>query len=113
MLMFLAILFLFFKTGSTSYLVLVAYELDGLTESFCWLCFFLSFAVKMPLFPFHIWLPEAHCEAPTGGSVILAGILLKLGGYGFIRFSIVLFPEASAYFTPLAIGLACQVLGQG
>ena len=55
----------------------------------------------MPLFPFHIWLPEAHCEAPTAGSVILAGILLKLGGYGFLRFSIVLFPEASAYFTPM------------
>lgn len=105
-LMFLAILFLFFKTGSTSYLVLFSYELDGFTESLCWLCFFSSFAVKMPLFPFHIWLPEAHCEAPTGGSVILAGILLKLGGYGFIRFSIVLFPEASAYFTPLVYTLS-------
>lgn len=54
----------------------------------------------MPLLPFHIWLPEAHCEAPTAGSVILAGILLKLGGFGFLRYSIGLFPEASAYFTP-------------
>ena len=60
----------------------------------------MSFAVKMPVVPFHIWLPEAHCEAPTAGSVILAGILLKLGGFGFIRYSLGLFPEASAYFTP-------------
>ena len=100
-LMFLSILFLFFKTGSTSYVVLFSHELDSFTENLCWICFFSSFAVKMPLFPFHIWLPEAHCEAPTAGSVILAGILLKLGGYGFLRFSIVLFPEASAYFTPM------------
>ena len=105
-LMFLAILFLFFKTGSTFYLVLLSYEFDSFTENLCWLCFFSSFAVKMPLFPFHIWLPEAHCEAPTGGSVILAGVLLKLGGYGFLRFSIVLLPEASAYFTPLIYTLS-------
>ena len=105
-LMFLAILSLFFKTGSTSYLVLLSYEFDSFTENLCWLCFFSSFAVKMPLFPFHIWLPEAHCEAPTGGSVILAGVLLKLGGYGFLRFSIVLLPEASAYFTPLIYTLS-------
>ena len=105
-LMFLAILFLFFKTGSTSYLILFSYDFDFLTENLCWVCFFSSFAVKMPLFPFHIWLPEAHCEAPTAGSVILAGILLKLGGYGFIRFSLVLFPEASAYFTPLVYTLS-------
>jgi len=67
----------------------------------CWLAFFCSFAVKMPLVPFHIWLPEAHSEAPTGGSVILAGILLKLGGFGFLRYSIGLFPDSSAFFTPL------------
>jgi NADH-quinone oxidoreductase subunit M len=60
----------------------------------------------MPIAPFHIWLPEAHCEAPTAGSVILAGILLKLGGYGFLRFSITLFPEASAFFTPLVFTLS-------
>jgi proton-translocating NADH-quinone oxidoreductase chain M len=77
-------------------------------ERFCWLCFFLSFAVKMPIAPFHIWLPEAHCEAPTAGSVILAGILLKLGGYGFLRFSITLFPEASAFFSPFVF-LLCII----
>ena len=65
-----------------------------------WISFFFAFAIKVPLFPFHIWLPEAHVEAPTAGSVMLAGVLLKLGTYGFIRFSIPLFPEASAYFTP-------------
>ena len=63
--------------------------------------FFLSFAVKVPMFPFHIWLPKAHVEAPTAGSVLLAGILLKLGSYGFLRYSLFLFPSASLYFTPL------------
>ena len=66
-----------------------------------WFTFFLGFAVKIPMIPFHIWLPEAHAEAPTSGSVILAGILLKLGGYGFIRFSLPMFPEACIYFSPL------------
>ena len=99
--MFLAILFIYYKTGTTQYILLKNLQFDGTEEKLCWLCFFFSFAVKMPLMPFHIWLPEAHCEAPTAGSVILAGILLKLGGYGFLRFSIGLFPEASAFFTPL------------
>lgn len=98
--MFVSILFIFFKYGTTDYLILRTVEFDPTSEKLCWFAFFLSFAVKMPLVPFHIWLPEAHCEAPTSGSVILAGILLKLGGYGFLRFSIGLFPEASAFFTP-------------
>lgn len=98
--MFIAILFLFFKFGSSDYLILRAVQLDTLSEKFCWIAFFLSFAVKMPLVPFHIWLPEAHAEAPTSGSVILAGILLKLGGFGFLRYSIGLFPDSSAFFTP-------------
>jgi len=98
--MFIAILFLYSKFGTTNYLLLYTAKLDPFAEKLCWLAFFSSFAVKMPLIPFHIWLPEAHCEAPTGGSVILAGILLKLGGYGFLRFSLILFPEASAFFTP-------------
>jgi NADH-quinone oxidoreductase subunit M len=70
------------------------------------LAFFLSFAVKIPMIPFHIWLPEAHAEAPTAGSVILAGILLKLGGYGFLRFSLPMFPKATIYFTPLIFTLS-------
>ena len=70
-------------------------------QCWLWLAFFLSFASKIPMFPFHVWLPEAHVEAPTVGSVLLAGILLKLGVYGFLRFSLSLFPDASLYFSPL------------
>ena len=71
-----------------------------------WLAFFSSFAVKMPMWPFHTWLPDAHVEAPTAGSVILAAILLKMAGYGFIRFSLGLFPLASDFFTPLIFSLS-------
>ena len=75
-------------------------------QTWLWLAFFASFAVKMPMWPVHTWLPDAHVEAPTAGSVILAGILLKMGGYGFIRFSLPMFPEASAYFAPLVFALS-------
>jgi len=71
-----------------------------------WIVFFASFSVKVPMIPFHIWLPEAHVEAPTAGSVILAGILLKLGTYGFLRFSIPMFPESTLYFTPFVYALS-------
>src|SRR5262249_31551940 len=71
-----------------------------------WLAFFASFAVKMPMWPVHTWLPDAHVEAPTAGSVILAGVLLKMGGYGFLRFSLPMFPAASHYFAPLVFGLS-------
>jgi proton-translocating NADH-quinone oxidoreductase chain M len=99
--MLLAILFLYFKSGTTDFQALQSLALTSFSEKLCWIAFFLSFAVKMPLIPFHIWLPEAHAEAPTSGSVILAGILLKLGGFGFIRYSLCLFPEASFFFSPL------------
>ena len=72
-------------------------------QNLLWLAFFSSFAVKMPMWPVHTWLPDAHVEAPTAGSVILAAILLKMAGYGFIRFSIGMFPYGSAYFTPLIL----------
>ena len=75
-------------------------------QTWLWLAFFASFAVKMPMWPVHTWLPDAHVEAPTAGSVILAGILLKMGGYGFLRFSLPMFPDASHYFTPLVFTLS-------
>jgi len=100
-LMLLAILLIYFQVGTTDLQVLLASEFSERRQILLWLAFFSSFAVKVPMVPVHIWLPEAHVEAPTAGSVILAGILLKLGTYGFLRFSIPMFPEASLYFTPL------------
>jgi len=107
--MLLAILLIYFQVGTTDLQVLMTTEFSERRQFFLWLAFFFSFAVKVPMIPFHIWLPEAHVEAPTSGSVILAGILLKLGTYGFLRFSIPLFPEATIYFTPLIYTLS--VLG--
>ena len=100
-LMLLAILMIYFQTGTTDLQVLLTTEFSESRQILYWLAFFASFAVKVPMVPVHLWLPEAHVEAPTAGSVILAGILLKLGTYGFLRFSIPLFPEATLYFTPL------------
>lgn len=100
-----SILYVYSVTGTTIYSSLVQYNFSFVEEKWLWLGFFLSFAVKVPIIPFHIWLPEAHVEAPTPGSAILAGILLKLGTYGFVRYSIPLFPNASIYFTPIVFTL--------
>ncbi len=105
-LMLLGIIYIYSITGTSNYEVLCNYNFSIVEQRWLWLAFFASLASKIPMFPFHVWLPEAHVEAPTAGSVLLAGILLKLGTYGFIRFSLVLFPEASIYFAPLIYTLA-------
>jgi len=105
-LMLLAILLIYFQTGTTDLEILYTSSFSETRQILLWLAFFASFAVKVPMVPVHIWLPEAHVEAPTAGSVILAGILLKLGTYGFLRFSIPLFPYATFYFTPLIYTLS-------
>jgi NADH-quinone oxidoreductase subunit M len=93
--------------AKTSYIPdLQAYHFAPAMQIWLWLAFFASFAVKMPMWPVHTWLPDAHVEAPTAGSVILAGIMLKMGGYGFLRFSLPMFPAASVYFTPLVFALS-------
>jgi NADH-quinone oxidoreductase subunit M len=105
-LMLIAMLWMTRQAGSTSIPVLMAYDFPVQAQLWLWLAFFASFAVKMPMWPVHTWLPDAHVQAPTAGSVILAGVMLKMGGYGFIRFSLPMFPEASAYFAPLVFGLS-------
>jgi NADH-quinone oxidoreductase subunit M len=94
-LMLLAILWMVREAGTTDVPALMAFDFPTHSQTWLWLAFFASFAVKMPMWPVHTWLPDAHVEAPTAGSMILAGVLLKMGGYGFIRFSIPMFPEAS------------------
>src|SRR5271154_1710279 len=105
-LMLLAILAIYFATGPTDITEALAYNFPPNLQIWLWLAFFASFAVKVPMWPVHTWLPDAHVEAPTAGSVILAGILLKMGGYGFLRFSLPMFPLASSYFTPLIFTLS-------
>nr|YP_271943.1 NADH dehydrogenase subunit 4 [Orbicella franksi]BAE16222.1 NADH dehydrogenase subunit 4 [Orbicella franksi]BAE16248.1 NADH dehydrogenase subunit 4 [Orbicella faveolata] len=100
---FFVILFLYQSTGTTNYILLLNTKLSLSVQKWALVGVFLSFAVKLPLVPFHIWLPQAHVEAPVAGSVILAGILLKLGGYGLLRFSWPLFPEASFYWSPVIV----------
>ena len=104
--MLLSILYIYYQVGTTDYEILLTFSFSELEQKFLWFTFFLSFASKVPMVPVHLWLPEAHVEAPTAGSVILAGILLKLGTYGFIRFSLPLFPKASFFFTPLVYTIA-------
>ena len=100
-LMLVAIISIYWLTGTTDIVKIFQIKISKEYQYLLWLAFFSSFAVKMPMWPFHTWLPDAHVEAPTAGSVILAAILLKMGGYGFLRFSIGMFPVASEYFTPL------------
>lgn len=106
LLMLIAILAIYGKTGTTDIAILLETKFPPSMQIWLWLAFFASFAVKMPMWPVHTWLPDAHVEAPTAGSVILAAILLKMGGYGFIRFSLPMFPDASAYFAPLVYALS-------
>jgi NADH-quinone oxidoreductase subunit M len=105
-LMLLAIMAMYWQAGTTDIRTLLAHSFPPEMQTWLWLAFFASFAVKMPMWPVHTWLPDAHVEAPTAGSVILAGILLKMGGYGFLRFSLPMFPLASADFAPLVFALS-------
>ncbi|WP_340161261.1 NADH-quinone oxidoreductase subunit M [uncultured Hoeflea sp.] len=105
-LMLLAIMAMYWDAGTTDIRALLAHNFPAEMQTWLWLAFFASFAVKMPMWPVHTWLPDAHVEAPTAGSVILAGILLKLGGYGFLRFSLPMFPIASTDFAPFIFVLS-------
>jgi NADH-quinone oxidoreductase subunit M len=105
-LMLLAMLWMANKAGTTSIPELKTFAFSPQAQSILWLAFFASFAVKMPMWPVHTWLPDAHVQAPTAGSVILAGILLKLGGYGFILFNVPMFPDASVLYRPLVFSLS-------
>ena len=105
-LMLVAIISIYWMTGTTDVIELYEIGIDIKYQNLLWLAFFSSFAVKTPMWPVHTWLPDAHVEAPTAGSVLLAAILLKMAGYGFIRFSVGLFPAASEYFVPLVFILS-------
>ncbi len=105
-LMLVAIISIYWITGTTDVIKLYELGIEAKYQNLLWLAFFSSFAVKTPMWPVHTWLPDAHVEAPTAGSVLLAAILLKMAGYGFIRFSLGLFPDASLYFVPLVYTLS-------
>jgi NADH-quinone oxidoreductase subunit M len=105
-LMLLALIAMYWHAGTTDIPTLLTHKFPADMQWWLWLAFFASFAVKMPMWPVHTWLPDAHVEAPTAGSVILAGILLKMGGYGFLRFSVPMFPLASQEFAPLVFALS-------
>jgi NADH-quinone oxidoreductase subunit M len=105
-LMLVAILAIYFNVGNTSIEDAISYTFSHDFEIWVWLAFFVSFAVKVPMWPVHTWLPDAHVEAPTAGSVVLAALLLKMGGYGFLRFSLPMFPQASLYFANFMYALS-------
>lgn len=105
-LMLLALLAMWYAAGSTDIEALLAFRFAPSVQTWLFLAFFASFAVKVPMWPLHTWLPDAHVEAPTAGSVILAGVLLKMGAYGFLRFSVPMLPDATAYFAPMVFTLS-------
>ncbi|MEC8322019.1 MAG: NADH-quinone oxidoreductase subunit M [Pseudomonadota bacterium] len=105
-LMLLALIYMYWQVGTTNMTALANFQFSSSEQMWLWLAFFASFAVKMPMWPVHTWLPDAHVEAPTAGSVILAGVLLKMGGYGFLRFSLPMFPMATDMFTELVFVLS-------
>src|SRR5882757_6379022 len=105
-LLLVAMLAMYLQAGTTDILTLTAAKFPLHMQYWLWLGMFASFAVKVPMWPVHTWLPDAHVDAPTAGSVILAGVLLKMGGYGFLRFSLPMLPEASVEFTPLVYALS-------
>jgi NADH-quinone oxidoreductase subunit M len=109
-LMLLAIMAMYFDAGTTDIQGLMVHRFPAELQTWLWLAFFASFAVKIPMWPVHTWLPDAHVEAPTAGSVILAAVLLKFGGYGLLRFSLPMFPEASVMFTPLIYTLSIMAV---
>ena len=104
--MLISIIYIYFDAGTLDVEKLLKIQINKDYQKYLWLGFFASFAVKTPMWPVHTWLPDAHVEAPTSGSVLLAAILLKMAGYGFIRFSLGLFPDASIYFAPLVFILS-------
>ena len=106
LLMLIAIVWMYREAGTTDIVALQTFDFPASAQTWLWLAFFASFAVKMPMWPVHTWLPDAHVQAPTAGSVVLAAILLKMGGYGFVRFSLPMFPLASADFAPLVYFLS-------
>ncbi len=112
-LMLVAIFVMVMKAGTSDMTALMGFAFPKEMAVWLWLAFFASFAVKTPMWPFHTWLPDAHVQAPTAGSVILAGVLLKMGGYGFIRISLQMLPEASATFAPLVVALSLIAIVYG
>lgn len=104
--MLAAVVYMYLTAGTSDVVALEQFEFGRDAQTWLWLAFFASFAVKLPMWPVHTWLPDAHVQAPTAGSVILAGILLKMGGYGFLRFSLPMFPEASVLFQPFVFTIS-------
>ncbi len=104
--MLAAVVYMYLTAGTSDIALLETFNFDKGAQTWLWLAFFASFAVKLPMWPVHTWLPDAHVQAPTAGSVILAGILLKMGGYGFLRFSLPMFPDASVLFQPFVFTIS-------